>query len=83
MTLFISLSAKMKTNISLDKDTSCSVFAEKLKMNEMDTLIVVSGLQIRVRNWKLFSYFSTKTYVVGTQNNHLNETVLWAPKTHI
>ena len=29
------------------------------------------------------SYFSTKTYVVGTQNKHLNETVLfsWAPKT--
>ena len=23
-----------------------------------------------------FSYFSTKTYVVGTQKNHLNETVL-------
>ena len=25
---------------------------------------------------KLFSYFSTKTYVVGTQKNRLNETVL-------
>ena len=24
----------------------------------------------------LFSYFSTKTYVVGTQKNRLNETVL-------
>ena len=24
----------------------------------------------------LFSYFSTKTYVVGTQKNHLNEMVL-------
>ena len=23
-----------------------------------------------------FSYFSTKTYVVGTQNNHLTETVI-------
>ena len=23
-----------------------------------------------------FSYFSSKTYVVGTQKNHLNETVL-------
>ena len=23
-----------------------------------------------------FSYFSNKTYVVGTQKNHLNETVL-------
>ena len=25
---------------------------------------------------KYFSYFSTKTYVVGTQKNRLNETVL-------
>ena len=35
----------------------------------------VSGLQIRMHKW-FFSYFSTKTYVVGTQKNHLNETVL-------
>ena len=34
------------------------------------------GLQIRVRTGKSFSYFSTKTYVVGTQKNRLNETVL-------
>ena len=26
--------------------------------------------------WKFFFYFSTKTYVVGTQKNRLNETVL-------
>ena len=36
-----------------------------------------------LRTKNLFSYFSTKTYVVGTQNNCLNETVLWAPKTHV
>ena len=35
-----------------------------------------AGLQIRVRTRKLFSNFSTKTYVVGTQKNGLNETVL-------
>ena len=35
-----------------------------------------SGLQIRVRTGKLFSHFSTKTYVVGTQKNRLIETVL-------
>ena len=29
----------------------------------------VAGSQIRGRNWKLFSYFSTKSYVVGTQKN--------------
>ena len=38
------------------------------------------GLQIRVRNWKLFSYCLTKTYVVGTQKNLLNETVFEQPK---
>ena len=27
-------------------------------------------------NWNLFSYFSTKTYVVGTQKNRLDEMVL-------
>ena len=31
---------------------------------------------MRVCNWKLFSYFSTRTYAVGTQENRLNETVL-------
>ena len=35
-----------------------------------------SGLQIRVRFGKSFLYFSSKTYVVGTQKNRLNETVL-------
>ena len=36
----------------------------------------ISGPQIRVRTGKLFSYFSTQTYVVGTQKKRLNETVL-------
>ena len=31
---------------------------------------------IRVCNWKRFSYFSPKTYVVGTQKDRLIETVL-------
>ena len=31
---------------------------------------------VRVCSKKYFSYFSTKTYVVGTQKNRLNETVL-------
>ena len=30
---------------------------------------------VRVRNESLISYFSIKTYVVGTQKNRLNETV--------
>ena len=49
-------------------------------------LIICTGHWIRVCNrppWRYecvfensFSYFSTKTYVVGTQKNRLNETVL-------
>ena len=38
--------------------------------------IQVPGLQIRVRIGKSFLYFSSKTYVEGTQKNRLNETVL-------
>ena len=30
-----------------------------------------------------FSYFSTKTYVVGTQKNRLNETVLLSAQKHM
>ena len=39
-----------------------------------------TGLQIRVRIVKLFFNFSSKTYVVGTQKNRLNETVFEHPK---
>ena len=35
-------------------------------------VLVETGLQIKVCNVN-FSYFSTKTHVVGTQKNHLNE----------
>ena len=35
-----------------------------------------TGSQIIVCNWNYFCYFSTKTYVVGTQKNRLNETIL-------
>ena len=56
-------------------------FLKKIEMatrgNSFSWLKVVRpGLQIRVGTGKLFSYFSTKTYVVGTQKNRLNETVL-------
>ena len=36
-----------------------------------------AGLKLRVLNRKLISYFSTKTYVVGTQKNRLDEMVLF------
>ena len=38
----------------------------------MQMQLKLTGLQISVRTGKLFSYFSTKTYVVGTQKNRLN-----------
>ena len=40
------------------------------------------GLQLRVHDPKnYFSYFSTKTNVVGNQKNRLKEKFFWAPKT--
>ena len=38
------------------------------------------GFQIRWGNIDKFWYISTKTYVVGTQKNHLNEMVLLSAK---
>ena len=43
---------------------------------ETVTFTAFSGSELRVCDKKYFSYFSTKTYVVGTQKNRLNETVL-------
>ena len=42
----------------------------------MAIFVLAAGPQIRVSNEKLFSYFSTKTYVVGAQKNRLTDTVL-------
>ena len=44
--------------------------------------IVPSGLQIRVHTGKLFCNFSTQNSVVGTQKNHLIETVLLGHPKH-
>ena len=38
--------------------------------------IAHTDVQIRVRTENDFSHFSAKTYVVGTQKNRLNETIL-------
>ena len=47
-----------------------------VKIKKGTFIIGVSGLQIRVVIKKHFSYFSTKTYVLGTQVNCPNEMVL-------
>ena len=49
---------------------------QKKASKAVEQLDQCPGPQIRVRNGKLFSYFSTKTYVVGTQKSRLTETVL-------
>ena len=46
----------------LDKTFPMSIHNRFLSRNKRNS----AGLQIRMRNCKLFSYFSTKTYVVGS-----------------
>ena len=43
-------------------------------------IIYLSGLQIRMRTRKLFSHFSIKTYVAGTQKKHPYESLFEHPK---
>ena len=52
-------------------------------ITEKNIYIYNSGLQIRVCNQKLIFLFLNKTYVVGTQKNPLNETVLLSTKKHM
>ena len=44
---------------------------------------IESGLLIRVCIRNYFLYFSSKTYVVGTKKNCLNETVLLSSQKHM
>ena len=48
------------------------------KYSILDSIVAAnySELKLRVHNENLIFLFSTKTYVVGTQKNRLNETVL-------
>ena len=41
-----------------------------------EDVTVITRPLVRVCDEKIIFYFSTKTYVEGTQKNHLNETVL-------
>ena len=45
--------------------------------------IALSSGDINSTNLSCFSYFSTKTYVVGAQKNSLNERVLFGSKTSV
>ena len=66
--IFISLSEVKKVNFIYAFATN-SIYDVKFWISSMQ------GLKIKVCNKKI-SYFSAKTYVVGTQKNILNETVL-------
>ena len=45
-------------------------------INQLLYILVSASLQIGVPNWKFIFLFLNQTFVVGTQNNRLNETVL-------
>ena len=66
----------LRPSDSLNDDVTTATMATMV----LDIRLIVwnisalSSPQIRVRNRKLFSNFSTETYVVGTQKNRLNET---------
>ena len=52
-------------------------YEEKMRVPPWARYLILSGLQIRGCNWKfVFIISQPETYVVGTQKNHSNETVL-------
>ena len=59
---------------------ACRIQAVYIMENSVDLDLHFSnqntGLKLSVSTKFCFSYFLTQTYVVGTQKNHLNETVL-------
>ena len=48
-----------------------------LKSENIPHFDIKSGLQINVLIENYFSYFSTKTHVIGTQKHRLNETLVF------
>ena len=56
-----------------------AVDTKKKRLNET---FLLSTINIQCVNEIYFSYFSTKTYSVGTQKNCLNEAVLLSPLTY-
>ena len=62
---------------------------ERLKIVKQNGIIKATFVESIIRNMEQAfsfkcvqkkSYFSTKTYVVGTQKNRRNETVLWSTR---
>ena len=53
-----------------------------LILTNVYSFVVITGLKLRVHTSIFFSYFSTETYVVCTQKNCLDETVLLSTQTY-
>ena len=62
--------------VKLNKYTDSHEYADDRTLNLSKA--IDQAVNIELINYKqiYFSYFSTKTYVVGTQKNRLNETFL-------
>ena len=76
------------SNLYITCCSDCTIHPNQwihLSQNEVKVLKIklCPRLKLRVRNKKLFYYFSTKTYVVGTQKNLLTRWFFWAPKTYV
>ena len=59
----------------------CKGYQLTMKYPGSEVTVAIRPLVKSVYQKNCFSYFSTKKYVVGTQKNHLNETVLLSHKT--
>ena len=61
----------------------CTSGAPQMKI--LNTVIpkINTGLQMKVQNQKWILLFRNETYVVSTQKNRLNETVLLSTKKHM
>ena len=62
------------------QNSTCFLEAWSDKLMPSDMNLVFSRSLVKSAYQKFISYFSTKTYVVGTQKNRLNETVLLSTK---
>ena len=70
---------KVLSNILCDLDPKVKVIGQKAGICDgVPSTSALVYIIIRVCIKNIFCYISTKTYVVGTQKNGLNETVLFS-----
>ena len=68
--------------LSLNQNICCGYSKEP---SQLDSSLEHQKYMLKLidRKYSQFSYFSTKTYVVGTQKNRFDETVLLSTKTYV